>query len=259
MIGLKSKSNLLILVVTILTIFALFISVFLITKNEQMNNHVKILAMYESRVKQDKLKQIEVKKQTVTKKVAEDNISFQKQKLEEQKKLAQEELKKKKEEEKKQLEENKQKEQKQKDEELKKKTLENNSSNQNNFTEKTEVTSNASLNQPTGNMDIATQLKQSGLGDVQVNAIIANLNRESTMNPNANNGVGNQGLAQWGGSRLNNLKSSCGGLGTANCQINFMINEMNSGINGFSLQKFNSYGDVNSANAYFKAHYEGAA
>lgn len=117
----------------------------------------------------------------------------------------------------------------------------------------------ASLASTTGDSNLSSLLKSGGLGDVQVNAILANLNRESSLNPNADNGAGNQGLAQWGGSRLSSLKSQCNGLGTASCQINFLLGEMKSGINGFNINTFNSFKDVDSANAYFKQSYEGAA
>lgn len=246
MIGLKSKSNFIILTIFVLTTLSLFAAMFLFIKGANVDNHVKILALYESKVKQDKIKQINVTKQIVVKKLSQENVKLQQKKLEENNnKLNQLKT---------------DKEVKDKVEKELKEKLASKNKNETSESSKQEQKSQPEVTSaPVENGDIASQLSASGLGGVQVDAIIANLRRESTLNPNANNGVGNEGLAQWGGGRLNSLKATCGGLGSASCQINFMISEMKSGINGFSLQQFNTYKDVNSANSYFKARYECAA
>lgn len=252
--GLKHKNIYILIGIVFTTLIAMFVALTLIFKNVEMTKNVSSLVNKESNQTKIKAKQINANKTKITYNLVKaEKKQEQKRtaKMRQEKLIKMLQLKK--------LKEQKMLEKKQK--ELTKKTtsLANNAKNEKIAAQQNDNTKQSQEPVEEDNSDIGTLLKSGGLKPVQVNAVIANLNRESTLNPNADNGAGNQGLAQWGGSRLSNLKATCGGLGTTSCQINFLLSEMKSGINGFNINTFNSYGDVDSANGYFKATFEGAA
>lgn len=251
--NLKHKKLYLIIIMIVITFTTMFLSISLIKKNQDMSRKVSSLVNYEEKVKTEKISDINKTKNKISNKIFKgkkvqhiaDNVKKEQEKIKKANEKKAKELAKK---------------EKEEAEKLAKKQKEQEQKNQNQSSDSKQDNSNSTVqNVEPDNSDIGTLLSNGGLKPVQVNAVIANLQRESTLNPNADNGAGNQGLAQWGGSRLANLKNTCGGLGTTSCQINFLLSEMKSGINGFSLQEFNTYTDVNSANAYFKSRFEGAA
>lgn len=69
-----------------------------------------------------------------------------------------------------------------------------------------------------------------GMNKAQACGVLANMIRESGLNPNADNGIGYYGLCQWGGGRLDNLWAWCGENGldasTIEGQIKFFGMEL---------------------------------
>lgn len=84
-----------------------------------------------------------------------------------------------------------------------------------------------------GMMSVASKAKQyfvnKGMSDVAATGLVANLIRESNLNPNAiNNNSGAYGLAQWLGARKKALFNKYGSKPTFNNQLDFIWNELNS-------------------------------
>ena len=70
-----------------------------------------------------------------------------------------------------------------------------------------------------------------GLNKAAAYGVLANISRESSYNPYADNGQGYYGICQWGGGRLENLNNWCWENGydpsTLDGQLAFMSNELN--------------------------------
>ena len=114
-----------------------------------------------------------------------------------------------------------------------------------------------------GMMYVANKAKQyfvnKGMTDVAATGLVANLMRESALNPNAVNGTsGAYGLAQWLGSRKKALFNKYGNKPSFNDQLDFIWNELNSSHKN-GLRKLQSSKDIDEAATNAFGYYEFSA
>lgn len=111
-----------------------------------------------------------------------------------------------------------------------------------------------------GMMSVANRAKQffikKGMTDVAATGLVANLMRESALNPNAVNGSsGAYGLAQWLGSRKKALFNKYGNKPSFDNQLNFIWNELNSSHKN-GLRMLQSSKDIDEAAINAFGYYE---
>lgn len=114
-----------------------------------------------------------------------------------------------------------------------------------------------------GMMSVANRAKQyfisKGMSDVAATGLVANLMRESSLNPNAINGSsGAYGLAQWLGSRKRALFNKYGNRPSFDNQLEFIWSELNSSHkNGLRMLQSSKNIDEAAMNAF--GYYEFSA
>lgn len=105
-------------------------------------------------------------------------------------------------------------------------------------------------------------LLQKGVPAVGAAAILGNIQQESSFNSSVVNSAGYSGLCQWGGGRLNNLKSFASTKGTdwtdAQTQIEFMWQELNGSYSEVKnvIMNATNESDMEYATWYFGRYYE---
>lgn len=114
-----------------------------------------------------------------------------------------------------------------------------------------------------GMMSVANKAKQyfvnKGMTDVAATGLVANLMRESALNPNAVNGTsGAYGLAQWLGSRKRALFNKYGNKPSFNDQLDFIWSELNSSHKN-GLRKLQGSKDIDEAAVNAFGFYEFSA
>ncbi|MEE8808646.1 MAG: phage tail tip lysozyme [Lactimicrobium sp.] len=124
------------------------------------------------------------------------------------------------------------------------------------------VTASASVDTGANASSIYSLLRNTyGLSKAAATGILANMQIESSFNPNA--GSSYYGLCQWGGSRVSNLSAFCAANGYSSSsvdgQVAFMISEMGSGM----ISTMNSFSDdaqgAADAGTYFRVNFERSA
>lgn len=108
--------------------------------------------------------------------------------------------------------------------------------------------------------DIWNYLKSCGLSDAGAAGVMGNLSVESGFNPEAVNDYGYTGIAQWGGSRLDKLKSQAIAEGRSytdlDFQLDFLMNELQSSYSSVYSFMLSATDPIEAA-CYFAAYYEG--
>ncbi len=105
---------------------------------------------------------------------------------------------------------------------------------------------------------ICLTLKNSGYSNYAIAGIMGNLKSESEFDPNAINNYGYAGIAQWGGDRLNNLKSTYGNnWNVLDNQLKFLVMELNNSYTSVENYLRGDYDEVQMAQ-YFCENYEKA-
>lgn len=126
-----------------------------------------------------------------------------------------------------------------------------------------ENTSTSNIFAKGGMMSIANKAKQyfinKGMTDVAATGLVANLMRESALNPNAvNSSSGAYGLAQWLGNRKKALFNKYGNRPSFNNQLEFIWSELNSSHRN-GLRRLQSSKDIDEAAMNAFGYYEFSA